>query len=58
MNDQELKNLIIDTGLALQLKADQLRFLDLAINMAYNKGHIDAVNELGKKTELQMEGGE
>lgn len=49
MNDKQLQRLILDTGHALHLEPDQLKFLDLAINMAYNKGHIDGVVEMTSK---------
>ena len=50
MTDKELQRLILDTGHALHLEPDQLRFLHLAINMAYNKGHIDGALEVANKT--------
>lgn len=55
MNDKQLQRLILDTGHALNLEPDQLKFLDLAINMAYNKGHIDGSIELANKLQSKKE---
>lgn len=42
MNDKDLKKLIIDTALALDIKSDKIKVLYLAINVSYNRGYLDA----------------
>lgn len=42
MTAQELKQLVIDTGILLDLDPSQIIKLDIAISLAYNSGWLDA----------------
>ncbi len=47
----EVRKLIIETGISLHLKDEQITLLDLAINIAYNAGYLDAKKD---KTDIEI----
>lgn len=58
MTSEDLRKLIIDTGITLNLEPRQITLLDVAINLAYNQGWMDRASYDKKTiTEIALENG-
>ena len=57
MNAKEIRKLVIDTGIGLKLKPEQIILLDVAVNLAYNSGWLDAKKAFKSDIEIALEQG-
>ncbi len=57
MNAKEIRKLVIDTGIGLHLKSEQIILLDVAVNLAYNSGWLDAKQAFKSDIDIALENG-
>ncbi len=57
MNAKEIRKLVIDTGIGLALKPEQIILLNVAVNLAYNAGWLDAKKAFKSDIDIALEQG-